>query len=141
MPSSASAPHPGDPVLRIVRVRDVLDTAAEPAELRVLVDRLWPRGVRKDRLPGIDWDKDACPSDALRRALHGGGLPREEFAVRYRAELARSGAADALLARALGAGTRTLSLLTDVREAESSHAAVLAEVLGEALVEPRGAAG
>lgn len=141
MPSSASAPPPGDPVLRIVRVRDVLDTAAEPAELRVLVDRLWPRGVRKDRLPGIDWDKDACPSDALRRALHGGGLPREEFAVRYRAELARSGAADALLARAVGAGTRTLSLLTDVREAESSHAAVLAEVLGEALAEPRGAAG
>ncbi|EWS82242.1 DUF488 domain-containing protein [Brachybacterium phenoliresistens] len=122
-------------------MRDVLDTSAEPAELRVLVDRLWPRGVRKDRLPGIAWDTDACPSDALRRALHGGDLSREEFAARYRAELARSGAADALLARAAGSGARTVSLLTDVRAAESSHAAVLAAVLEEALAEPRGAAG
>lgn len=120
------------PQIRTARVRDLLDTPAGADELRVLVDRLWPRGVRKDRLVDVRWERDVAPSDALRRAYHEGALDHAAFAERYRAELEASGAAAALLARAQEAGARTLTLLSDAREVESSHVPVLSRALAEA---------
>lgn len=112
------------------RVRDVLDDGGAVAGTsRVLVDRLWPRGVRKDRLAHDRWDKDVAPSTELRKAFHGGDLGFEEFAERYRAELAQSGAAEALLAAAREAGAERLALLYAAADAEHNHARVLREVL------------
>ena len=54
---------------------------------RVLVDRLWPRGVSKTRAALDEWAKDATPSTALRKAFHAGDLTFPEFADAYRAEL------------------------------------------------------
>lgn len=54
---------------------------------RVLVDRLWPRGVSKEDAALDDWAKDVAPSSELRKAYHGEELTYEEFAKRYDAEL------------------------------------------------------
>jgi uncharacterized protein YeaO (DUF488 family) len=95
----------------------------------VLVDRVWPRGVRKEALAGVEWCKDVAPSTELRRWFGHDPQRFAEFARRYRAELAdpvRAAALDHL--RAL-ARTGPLTLLTATRNAETSHAAVLAELL------------
>ena len=96
-----------------------------PTGCRVLVDRLWPRGITKHDAALSEWAKDAAPSAELRRWY--GHEPRkfEEFARRYRDELARSPAADAVdLLRAL-ARDRTVILLTATRDVEHSGARVL----------------
>jgi uncharacterized protein YeaO (DUF488 family) len=70
--------------------------------LRVLVDRLWPRGVKRESAKIDLWAKDIAPSDALRREFHGHPEHWDKFVAAYRKELAREPAASAardLLAR------------------------------------------
>ncbi|MFD5269742.1 DUF488 domain-containing protein [Streptomyces sp. NPDC058335] len=113
-----------------VRVRRVYDPPEPGDGVRVLVDRLWPRGLAKDAARVDEWPKGLTPSNELRRWYHAGEGSYEEFARRYEAELAESEAAE-LLARVrelTGAGPVTL--LTAVKEPEHSHAAVLARLLG-----------
>jgi len=55
---------------------------------RLLVDRLWPRGMTKQALVMDEWLKELAPSAALRKQFHGGRLDFAAFSVRYRAELA-----------------------------------------------------
>ena len=54
---------------------------------RVLVDRLWPRGVSKERADLDEWAKDATPTTELRRVFHNGEMPWPQFVEAYRAEL------------------------------------------------------
>lgn len=102
---------------------------ADAGRARVLVDRLWPRGVAK-AAAGIDeWAKDAAPSTELRRWYGHEPERWPEFARRYRDELHRppaSGAVGRLLALAR---ERPLTLVTATRDVEHSHAAVLADYL------------
>ncbi|MGX5733983.1 DUF488 domain-containing protein [Bosea thiooxidans] len=75
-------------------VKRVYDPPAPEDGTRILVDRLWPRGVSKDR---IDlWLKDIAPSDALRREFHGNPDRWEEFRAAYAAELGGASAQAAL---------------------------------------------
>ncbi|MEE1652056.1 DUF488 family protein [Brachybacterium sp. J144] len=118
------------------RVRDVLDDGgAVPGTFRVLVDRLWPRGIAKERLSYDLWGKEVAPSSDLRTAFHHGELSFAEFAERYRAELAAGGAAHDLLGAARAAGARRITLLHSARDAEQNHALVLRDALEEALRE------
>ena len=95
---------------------------------RVLVDRLWPRGVSKAEADLAEWAKDAAPSDALRKWYHAGAGDWPEFRRRYLRELAENpGATDALVAR-LRAG-ETVTLLYASRDESQNHALVLAEHL------------
>lgn len=117
----------------LVRVHDVLDDdGSDPAEHRVLVDRLWPRGIRKERLQHDEWAKEVAPSTDLRKAFHGGELDVEEFAEHYRRELERSGAAQTLRESALDAGATRLVLLFAAKDIEHNHAQVLRDVVAEA---------
>jgi uncharacterized protein YeaO (DUF488 family) len=103
----------------------VYDTAGEGDGYRVLVDRLWPRGVTKAELGADEWLKDAAPSTELRR-WYGHELSRfEDFARRYRAELRRSPAAAAVEHLVSIAARRRVSLLTATRDVEHSGAEVL----------------
>lgn len=114
----------------LVRVQDVLDDAGPgTGERRVLVDRLWPRGVKKERLRYDDWDKDAAPSSELRTAFHSGELDFEDFARHYRRELEDSGAARALHERILEAGAERVVLLYAASDTEHNHALVLRDAL------------
>lgn len=92
---------------------------------RVLVDRLWPRGISK-RGAGLDeWLKEVAPSTGLRR-WYGHQLDRfDEFTVRYQAELSRAPAVDAVDHLLELAQTHPVVLLTATRDIEHSGAKVL----------------
>ena len=118
--------------ISLERVQDLLDDdGPADGEHRVLVDRLWPRGVKKERLVHDEWDKDVAPSSELRKAFHGGELDFEEFSARYRRELEEGEATEALLDRAEEDGADTLVLLFAAKDVEHNHAQVLQEVLQE----------
>lgn len=113
----------------MVRVKRVYEEPVPTDGLRILVDRLWPRGVRKQDLVHDDWVKDLAPSSAL-RTWYGHRPERfEEFTRRYRNELGSGASADALEQLRHKAGSQTLTLLTATRDVERSGAAVLAEML------------
>lgn len=113
---------------RGIRVKRVYD-AAEPSDgVRVLIDRLWPRGVGKDSARLDAWMKALAPSAALRRWLHVDPATRwDEFARRYRVELAAQRAALEELRR-LARG-KHLTLVTAVADVEHSHVPVLRRAL------------
>jgi uncharacterized protein YeaO (DUF488 family) len=79
-----------------IRLKRVYDEAAKDDGFRVLVDRLWPRGVSKDRARLDLWAKDVAPSPDLRVAFHHDGMSWPDFEKAYRAELAANPAVDAL---------------------------------------------
>jgi uncharacterized protein YeaO (DUF488 family) len=112
-----------------VRVRRVHEEPSEGDGLRVLVDRLWPRGISKDRAALDLWMKEVAPSPALRRWYGHRPERFEEFARRYRKELAAGPAAEALGRLRALAREGPVTLLTATRDVERSGAAVLAEVL------------
>ena len=114
---------------RRIGLRRVYETPAADDGTRVLVDRLWPRGLSKDAAQIDVWPKDLTPSTELRRWFHGQDGEFGEFRERYEAELAEDAAQAALdEVRALAAKGR-ITLLTASKDLEHSHAAVLAELL------------
>lgn len=97
---------------------------------RVLVDRLWPRGLRKDAAAFDHWCRDIAPSTGLRKWFHHDPARFDEFAARYRAELDGPEQAERLVAlRRLSRKKGGLTLLTATKAVEGSHAAVLADVI------------
>jgi uncharacterized protein YeaO (DUF488 family) len=111
-------------------VRAYEDPGRRPGEHRVLVDRLWPRGVQKAALDFDEWAKDAAPSAELRRWYGHAPERFSEFARRYQAELEREpGASTVERLRELARGPGRLVLLTATRDVEHSGAAVLRDVL------------
>jgi uncharacterized protein YeaO (DUF488 family) len=112
-----------------VRVRRVYEEPAPGEGTRVLVDRIWPRGLAKAK-EGLDaWCKNVAPSDELRR-WYGHDPDRfEEFGRRYRLELQAPRRAEALAHLRGLARDRQLTLLTATRQPEISQAAVLAGLL------------
>lgn len=76
------------PVIRTKRIYD----AAEPVDgARVLVDKLWPRGINKSRASLDSWAKEIAPSTELRELFHNEGCDRQEFKHRYLEELSAKG--------------------------------------------------
>lgn len=113
-----------------VRVQRVFaDPGRAPGDYRVLADRLWPRGVSRADLDLDEWAKDLAPSTELRR-WYGHQVERfEEFAQRYRAELAGVRSQTRLADLTARATQGTLVLLTATRDVEHSGAWVLRTVL------------
>ncbi|OBH27407.1 hypothetical protein A5692_24600 [Mycobacterium sp. E342] len=109
-----------------IRVARVYDDIAADEGRRVLVDRVWPRGIRKDDPRVGTWCKDVAPSKELREWYQHRSERFDEFAKRYRAELRDSPSLDELrdLAR-----HGVVTLVTATREVDISQAAVLAEML------------
>jgi uncharacterized protein YeaO (DUF488 family) len=112
-----------------LRLKRIYDPPEDSDGLRILVDRLWPRGLRKGEA-GIDfWAKDVAPSTELRRWFHSGEDDAKwaEFRRRYEAELARNRKeVEALRARIKG---RTATLLYAAADREHNHAIVLRDFL------------
>ncbi|MFC7244948.1 DUF488 domain-containing protein [Catellatospora aurea] len=118
-----------DPAANL-RMRRVYDPPSPEDGLRVLVDRLWPRGLAKERAEIAQWPKDLAPSNELRRWYHEAPDERQaEFVARYEAELDATAAQQALaeLRQALHDGPVTL--LTAVKEFPGSHVDVLSRHL------------
>jgi uncharacterized protein YeaO (DUF488 family) len=112
-----------------IRVRRVYDEASPADGARVLVDRIWPRGLRKDAARLDEWAKDAAPSTELRQWYGHEPARFDEFRRRYLDELSgRAQRTELGRLRALSAAG-PLTLLTATRDVEHSQAAVLAQVL------------
>jgi uncharacterized protein YeaO (DUF488 family) len=104
--------------------------APDPADgRRVLVGRLWPRGLRKEAACVDEWLRDVAPSNDVRRWY--GHVPARfaEFTDRYRTELADGPHADALDRLRTLARAGPLTILTATRDVEHAHTAVLVGVL------------
>jgi len=111
-----------------VRIKRVYDLQASDDGVRVLVDRLWPRGLKRDEA-GIDlWIKDVAPSPGLRRWFGHDPARWPGFQDRYRAELAGNAALDELLT-VIKQGKR-VTLLFGARDLRHNNAVALQDFLG-----------
>jgi uncharacterized protein YeaO (DUF488 family) len=114
---------------RNVKVARAYDQPSEADGARVLVDRVWPRGLSKDRAQVAEWCKAVAPSTELRK-WYGHDPDRfEEFRRRYQAELGDPERAGALQHLRELAGRGPLTLVTATKRVDISQAAVLAELL------------
>ncbi|MFJ3952934.1 DUF488 family protein [Streptomyces sp. Je 1-4] len=113
------------------RVRRVYESPEPSDGARVLVDRLWPRGLSKADAQLTEWCKDVAPSSELRRWYHHEEPRFTEFAERYREELAQEAVQPALERLRERAAEGPLTLLTATKDVSVSHVTVLVEVLQE----------
>jgi len=112
----------------VIRVERIYQLPGKGAGWRVLVDRLWPRGVKKDAAKLDQWMKEIAPSDKL-RSWFGHQVKRwPEFQKRYRAELAKK---PVLIEQLRQAEKRhgTVTLLFGAKDEEHNQAVVLRDVL------------
>lgn len=112
-----------------VRVRRIYDAPMPDDGARVLVDRLWPRGVSKARAQLDEWCKDIAPSPGLREWYHHDPTLFGEFARRYTDELRDPEPAAALAHLQELAAQQPLTLLTATKDPDISEAAVLRQLL------------
>jgi uncharacterized protein YeaO (DUF488 family) len=112
-----------------IRVRRIYDDPAPEDGTRVLVDRVWPRGLRKDAAHLDDWAKDVAPSSELRTWYGHDPAKFGEFRHRYTAELAQPGPQAALGRLRALAAKGPVTLLTATKAIDISQAAVLAQLL------------
>jgi len=89
------------------RTKRVYEKAGTDDGFRVLIDRLWPRGLTKEKAAADLWMKEIAPSDELRKKFHEEKVTWLEFEKRYRAELAKK-----------------KELLGEIRELEKKHGTV-----------------
>jgi uncharacterized protein YeaO (DUF488 family) len=113
-----------------VRIKRVYDPAGPDDGYRVLVDRLWPRGLTRERAAADLWLKDVAPSPELRRDWHHDPDRTEEFAAHYRDELGVNPAVAEL--REIIAAHPAVTLLYGAKDPHVNHARILLEFLDAA---------
>ena len=112
-----------------VLVRRVYEEAEEQDGVRVLVDRIWPRGMTKAKAALDEWCKDVAPSTQLRKWYNHDPVKFTEFTQRYHTELREVGRGKALQHLRDLATDQRVTLLTGTKEPNISEAAVLAAIL------------
>jgi uncharacterized protein YeaO (DUF488 family) len=111
----------------MIQIKRVYDKAEKTDGTRLLIERLWPRGVRKDSLPLSGWLKDAGPSTELRKWFSHDPAKWKEFQKRYFAELRANPAAWQPIIQAAHQGTVTL--IYSSHDTEHNNAVALQEFL------------
>ncbi len=111
----------------MIQVKRVYEPASPRDGKRFLVERLWPRGMKKENLRMDGWLKDVAPSDALRRWFAHDPAKWAEFQRRYRAELRAH--SDALEPLADAARRGSVTLLYSAHDVEHNNAIVLKDYL------------
>jgi uncharacterized protein YeaO (DUF488 family) len=114
-----------------VQVKRIYEPAASDDGYRLLIDRMWPRGVSRERAALDEWARELAPSDELRRWYGHASDRFGEFARRYRGELATRPDELRILRERSRRGT--LTLVFSARDSAHSNAAVLADVLATKL--------
>ncbi len=112
-----------------IRIRRIYDEPTPADGTRVLVDRIWPRGMTKTRAHLDQWCKEIAPSTELRKWYHHDPARFEEFTHRYREELTDTHRAAALNDLRNLAKHNTLTLLTATTDTNLSEAAVVADLV------------
>lgn len=111
----------------MIQLKRVYEAPSKKDGTRVLVERLWPRGIRKEDLAMEDWRKDAGPSDALRKWFSHDAEKWDAFKKKYFAELdTRPDAWEPILKSAT---RRTVTLLYSSHDEEHNNAVALKQYL------------
>jgi len=110
-----------------IAIKRVYEDARPEDGYRVLIDRIWPRGLSREKVSADLWLKDAAPSHELRRAFHHEGIPWDTFKSRYTAELASHPQVVQPLLDLAEKGKVTL--LYSAHDSEQNQAVVLREFL------------
>jgi len=114
----------------MIGIKRVYQKAAKEDGWRVLVDRLWPRGMKKEEVKIDVWMKEVAPSDALRQWFAHDPKKWPEFQKKYRTELRQKKELLAEL-KEIEKEHRTLTLLFGAKDEEHNQAVVLGAVLKE----------
>lgn len=115
----------------MIRTKRIYDPMDESDGKRILVDRLWPRGISKEKAAIHEWMKEIAPSHELRKWFHE-HLNISEFEERYRKELVADESKIRLLKQLLKwAEEDTVTLLYSTKDEERNQAVVLAEIVRE----------
>jgi uncharacterized protein YeaO (DUF488 family) len=115
--------------LKTIQIKRIYEDAESSDGYRILVDRLWPRGITKERAHLDEWDKEAAPSTELRKWFGHKPERFDEFSDLYKEELNRK--TDELNRIREIAKKQKVTLLFAARDLKINHAAVLLEVLKE----------
>lgn len=113
-----------------IELKRAYENASQSDGYRVLVERLWPRGVSKADAKLDDWVKEIAPSTELRKWFSHDADRWVEFQERYRKELSENDAADAILEKLRTRATQgTLTLVYGSKDTEHNSATVLKAIL------------
>ncbi|QHM75025.1 hypothetical protein C7M52_00970 [Mixta theicola] len=115
----------------MIQCKRVYQPAAADDGYRVLVDYLWPRGIKKSALPLDEWARGVAPAPALRKAFHQQAIDYSGFSERYRSQLLATPASWQPLLDKARVGN--LTLLFSARDEQHNQACVLAEFLHQQL--------
>ena len=113
----------------MIRTKRVYETPVREDGTRVLVDRVWPRGMKKDAARVVQWMRELGPSDELRQFFNHDPARWKEFRKRYRQELRSAHARQMLKELAALAGKDTVTLVYGAKDKAHNQAVVLQEVL------------
>ncbi len=125
----------------MINIKRIYDEPSEEDGIRILVDRLWPRGVSKEKAGINFWFKDIAPSNELRKLFHAAAIDFNEFKERYLKELSEysgsrnssvkpeSGNSLAEISRLLKTGRQNITLLYGLKDEINNNAAVLREFI------------
>ena len=115
--------------MKPLRVKRVYEPSSESDGVRVLVDRLWPRGISKEKAKIDLWLKDISPSDTLRKTYHAQPEKWEQFCSAYSAELTAEPAVSATKTLLELCKNGPVTLLYAARDDERNNAVALRDWL------------
>lgn len=111
----------------MIKTKRIYDPASKDDGTRILVDRLWPRGLKKEDAKIDEWMKDIAPSDKLRKWFSHDPLKWDEFIKRYKKELSPKEELTGMIKAAVKEGTVTL--LFSAKDLERNNAVALKEFI------------
>ncbi len=115
----------------MIRIKRVYIEPSPRDGMRILIDRVWPRGITKERAHIVEWRKELAPSTLLRKWFGHDPVKWTEFRKRYRTELKRSDQLDALKKLAQRSSRGTVTLVYGAADEEHNQAVALKEWLDE----------
>lgn len=113
----------------MIQIKRVYDSPRKGDGVRILVDRLWPRGIKKENLNYDEWPKELAPSSELRKKFHSEDLSYSEFKKEYRKELKQDEAHEKVVEIAKVARKKNVTLLYGAKDTEHNNAVVLKETI------------
>jgi uncharacterized protein YeaO (DUF488 family) len=113
----------------LIKIKRIYDTVSEDDGKRILVDRLWPRGLKKDEAKIDEWLKEIAPSDGLRKWFSHDPSKWQEFKNRYKKELKSK--SEIIEKLRIEAKKGQVTLLFSAKDVEHNNAVVLKEVIAQ----------
>ena len=113
--------------MKTIQIKRVYDEPSKSDGYRILIDRIWPRGVSKEDAKLDEWDKDLAPSTELRKWFNHDPDKFEDFSKKYKEELKHN--TEDLRSLREKAKNETVTLLYGAKDTENNQAVVLKEVL------------